>query len=329
MPVSTRWRSILAFGLPPTTLLVASGIAGSPALASRPDAPLVAAAAALDLTLTVPALVCFLLVRARRAPWIILVPTFILGYTIARALLPATQTSFLDTIGLLIFPAEAIVIAWLVGQAIRGFSGGAEGDLYDRLNAAAFRMTRRALPAGILATEVGLLIAALRPAPRPSPDGFTMHRTATYGPVVAGLIMAIAVESVAVHFLVRIWSHTAAWALTASSIYAFLWLVGDARAIAQRTTTFTRDTLRLRLGLRWSADVPLDQIETCSTWRGAPPKGSRAIALLGTPNVHLALKSPIDVKGVYGLRRRATQLFVRVDEPDEFVAVIARPSAAN
>lgn len=322
-------RTAMAVAAPLAVLVAASVVAGQtvPSMSGRPAAPVLAAAAAFDLTVTAPALVYVLLVRARRVRWFLILPTFALGYALARALLPAEHHAPLNTLGLLVFPAEAAVLAWLVVEATRGLSSPSHGDAYDRLSAAARRIARHRIAASILATEAGLAFAALRPRFAATITGHTVHRTAAYGPVAAGLVLALLAETLAVHALVRTVSHAAAWALTASSLYAILWIIGDARALAQRRTTITAETLHLRFGLRWSANIPLHQIAAVERWRGTTPKGARVLALIGPPNLLVRLNRPAELIGMYGLRRRATDLYLRLDDPDAFLRAVPSPVA--
>jgi len=74
--------------------------------------------------------------------------------------------------------------------------------------------------------------------------------------------MAILVETVAVHMLVRQASPISAWILTGLSCYALLWLVGDFRALRSRLTVVAGGSLRFRMGLRWELDVSLSDIDS-------------------------------------------------------------------
>ena len=72
--------------------------------------------------------------------------------------------------------------------------------------------------------------------------------------------MALVAETIALHFLVARWSEVAAWVLTGVSVYGAVWLVGDYRACVARRIEVTEESLRLRLGLRWEAEIPYSAI---------------------------------------------------------------------
>jgi len=99
-------------------------------------------------------------------------------------------------------------------------------------------------------------------------------------------------------------------------LYALLWLLGDARAVRSRVTRIDRDTLRLRLGLRWQADIPRAAIDSVEV--GNAPAGSLRLRILGAPNLVIRLRHPIEVHGPLGISRRSKILAVQMDDPRGF-----------
>lgn len=141
----------------------------------------------------------------------------------------------------------------------------------------------------------------------------TSHRRAAYGTLVAAFLIIVAVETAAVHFLVQMWSPLAAWGLTALSVYAAIWLVGDWRAIRARPSVLGPDRLRLRLGLRWEVDVPRAAIEAVEP--GLSGETDLGLVLPASKGATLRLTEPVEVLGPYGIRRRARTIAVTLDEP--------------
>lgn len=147
---------------------------------------------------------------------------------------------------------------------------------------------------------------------------------AGYGAVLGALTLVIAAESAAVHLLVGLWSATAAWILTGLSVWALVWLVGDFRAFGARPIRIGPARMGLRFGLRWEAVVPLADVAGVERVRGAGPgttpgEGVLVAAVLGRPNVLLRLSRPVEVTGLYGIRRTVRELRLRVDDPDGLV----------
>jgi len=96
-------------------------------------------------------------------------------------------------------------------------------------------------------------------------------------------------------------------------LYALLWLLGDARALRNRVTRVDGHLLRLRLGLRWQADIPRAAIDSVEI--GPAPAGSLRLKILGAPNLVIRLREPTEVRGFLGISRRSNVLAVQVDDP--------------
>lgn len=312
----------MRYSLPLVVLATTAGLSlfALPRLEDGPETQIAAAALALDFTVTVPALVLFLLVRARRVPWIAIVPAFVVGYALAVATLPDGHRAVLAAMRPLLVPAELVLVGYLVilaRRAVRSMPRGG-GDLPTRFRAVARTVLGSRVPADILTTEVAILFYAFRwrrssPAPRGS---FTVHREVGYLPILIGLLLVLLVETVGFHLLVGLWSETARWILTGLSLCAVVWLVGDYRAMTARPVRLTPTHLALRVGLRWEADIPIDQIAQVDPVRSRPHGPNRqalVVALLGQPNLRLRLTRPVEVIGLYGIQKTVGEIWLRVD----------------
>lgn len=294
-----------------------------PRLADASETSLVASALTLDFTVVVPGLAIASLVRAQRAPWLIIIPTFVAGYAAAAATIPAQHNALLEVIRLLIVPVELCVVIYLLVVARRTISSaaGGDGDFATRFRIAARKVLASRIPADILTTEISIIYYAFgwrRPLPV-NTGAYSMHRRVGYLVMMFGMIMVLFVETVPMHLLVSLWSGLAAWILTGLSVYACVWLVGDYRAIVARPLRVTPTHIALRVGVRWEADIPLECIERAdllSRIRSAP-QGRRLVAgLLGQANVSLKLKRPIEVIGMYGMRKTVDEIWLTVDEAE-------------
>jgi hypothetical protein len=149
------------------------------------------------------------------------------------------------------------------------------------------------------------------------------------------LALITVVEMAAVHLLVRQWSPTLAWVLTAISIYAVIGVLAHSRAVRLRPILLTPDALHVRIGLLWSVRVPYDRIaRVTAAGRDAPqggPKGYLHAVTLGTPQLLLELRDPIDAHGPYGYTKRGVrQVGIAVDQRDRFAAeLVTRTQAAS
>lgn len=299
-----------------------------------------AVATTFDLTIILPALYWFLLVRGRGWRLVTVLPVFVLCLLLASLVVPPDRRIALDLIELLVVPIE-LAIAWLVVRRVvrmarTGDEPGAV-DVRERIRVSVLQSIRNRPLAEAVAFECALLWYALfswrnpsKPiTPESTGGAFTHHRTSGHMAVALGLVLVIVVEAAAVHALLARWSHVAAWAATVLSAYSALWLLGDARALGLRRTSFDVCRLTVRFGLRWSLVVRRDDIESCSLVESSPSAGGEylepdlTITAPGARRVRLDFRCPVEAVGVYGITRRIRSLELGVDEPERFVSTLS------
>lgn len=302
-----------------------------PGLATETEKQVVATALVMDFTLSLPVMVYVLLVRTGRLPWMVLLPTFVAGYTLAALTIPSQHHAGLDAVGWLAVPAELAVVIYLVLTTRKAFrqAGDDEGDFATRLRATAREVLAKRTAADIITTEVSILYYAFRCRPAASlrPGEYSVHRESGYGLMLVGLGMVLIAETLAVHFVVTLWSNLAAWVLSGLSVYALVWLLGDYRAFSARPIRITARQLQLRLGLRWEANIPLSSIVRVEPIVGSHGKAERGVlhaALVGSPNVRLELDRVITVTAMYGLEKSVQSLCIRVDRAGDFIRELAQ-----
>jgi hypothetical protein len=86
--------------------------------------------------------------------------------------------------------------------------------------------------------------------------------------------------------------------------------------MAARPLRVTATNLSLRVGVRWEADIPRARIARVDlpTPHDEPPKGDTLVAaLLGQANIRLKLNGPVEVIGMYGIRRTVQEIWLTVD----------------
>lgn len=291
---------------------------------------LVAHALSIDLTFFATALYYLLVVRRLRWPLPSVAAVFVLSLLAADALIPAAYGGLLAWLGYLAAPLELFLLGYIARRAylsVRAFRSSAamrssaEGDLLARLRAAARESFSPPLAAELLASELAVFCYAfsrLRPGePEADSGSFSYHRECSYGSLLAAVLVLLGFELLAGHLLVAaLWSPLAAWVLTGLSAYAGLWLLADYKACLQRPIELTGGTLRLRLGLRWTAELPVTQIAAIhDTAPAAECRGALPFHLSGGANLWLVLAQPVVASGPYGITRRADLIAIGADEP--------------
>ncbi len=293
------------------------------------DGAAMAWAVIADLVLLVPLLYYLMLVRGRGWPVFTVVPVFLLSLAGAGWVLPDDHHGALRTLEWLIIPAELFVVGVIVLKArrlARGLNESSRSDFFDRIRESAQQALGMKVPAEVLAFETAIFYYAFfswRTTPQ-IPAGaasFSHHRKVLYGTVCAGLSLAVLVEVVPVHLLLDLWSPVAAWIATALSLYSLIWLCGDYRALVLRPTLIADGVLRLRVGLRWNADIPLTAIRRVRKLAARDPEPSQgylSATVLGRAGTIIEIEQPITVRGVYGLRQKVDKIGVTVDDEAAF-----------
>jgi hypothetical protein len=303
-----------------TTALVLAG--QLPGLA-HPEA--IALGITLDLTVLVPLAYYFLVVRPKGWPPVAVAPIIVLSLLIAAAVLPSDHQQTLRVLRTLLVPAEIGLLGWIGWQAFRALWVARDEGAADPLEAL-HKSARASVPveraADVLASELAVLHYALfswrSRAHRPNGAlAFSSHKRSGHGGLVFVLLVLAAVEVVAIHVLLALWSPVIAWIVTALNLYGALWLVADYRASILRPVLVDSDEVWLRAGLRWQARVPRRMIAAVVRTAPGLQERTRSLAFLTTPNLWLEFSEPIDLAGPYGIRRRVRKVGVFVDNPAE------------
>ena len=316
--------ALLAAAVYAAEIVAAQHIAGSPAPG------VLAAAVVFDLAVALPAAYWWFFLRGRGAT-LRVVPVIALSLAGAWAVLPPGHRGIIDSARFLLVPLEVAAVGLVLRGIVRSLSRG--GDMVERIGEAA----RAALPhraaADAVAYEITLFYLALlswraRPHVPAGAAAFSTHRRSGYAGLVLAVVIMSAVEGTIVHLLAARWSVTAAWILTALSIYGVVWMLGDLQAIRLRPTLVQDDTLHVRVGLRWDVRLRWADVEAVEP-RGAAPFPRRAPGHLratpmGEPNVVVTLRHPVRVRGPYGISRTVTRLGVAVDEQASFLSHVER-----
>jgi len=171
-----------------------------------------------------------------------------------------------------------------------------------------------------VATELAILWYALFSWGRSAPEGgFTAYKRSGWVAIYVAIILACVAEAIPLHFLFRRWGPLAAALSVVVHVYTVLWLIGDLRALVLRPIRVEAGKLVLRIGLRWEADVPLESIAAVE--RGPSNAGLR-LGVLGTPNLTVRLRAPMQVHGPFGIRKTSDALLLQVDDPDALAAAL-------
>lgn len=317
--------AFIILGLPALMILSAAVIARTPQL-FRYDPSLLSFAVAFDLAISVP-IVYLLLIRGRNVPRITAVPFFVAGIVLATLLLPGehqTLPTFLKEWILPLVETGVIVLIVLKVRKARKEYLKLKGTTLDFLTAVK-DVSRKIIPgpvSRVFATEAAMFYYcfAFRRMPRHDADTFTYHRETGTIAVLAALLIAIGVETTALHFLVGRWSGVAAWILTGLSIYCAIQVFGLMKSIPRRPIVLTGTTLHVRYGFLGDTAIDLNDIRSVELVARDTPIDRETITRLSPfgHNVIVHLKKENTIEGAYGTRKRYRSLALYVDGSRRF-----------
>lgn len=322
--------ALLAFAALATLVYAVEILVVRAALPHSPAPGVIAAAVAFDLVVGVPALFYLLCIRGR-APLARMAPVVLLSLVGASLVLPSTYAGIPATIRTLAIAAEVVLVVVLVRRGFRAMrTADRPGDLADSVRETVRSVVPLRRAADAAAYEAALFAyAAIGWRMRVAEDegAFTIHRKIGYGGIAFALGLVSVVEMAVVHLLLHAWSPAVAWTLTALSAYGIVWLLGDTQAIRLRPMHADEDALRVRVGLRWSVDVPWDDVVavTRPLRQSAADAGAGLLRAtpIGEPRLVLDLAQPLTATGPYGFTRQVSRIGLTVDDEPRFLAAIA------
>lgn len=156
------------------------------------------------------------------------------------------------------------------------------------------------------------------------------YRSARSGSLVAGLGLAIVVETAALHLWLGATHPLLAWCATLSSVSGLTWLASDYRALGRGTIRVDVDGVDVQVGKRLTMRVPLHTIATAMqpSWQDVPAAGEPESANYqnlmnpATPNVLLILNETTTVRFFSAISRPVRRIGLHMDDPAGFIAAI-------
>lgn len=154
-------------------------------------------------------------------------------------------------------------------------------------------------------------------------------RAAASPSLSVGLAAAILVETTVLHLWLTGAGH-ARWALASTllGVFTIAWLLLDAAAMRRALVHVDDASLTLAIGRRWNATLPRAGLLSVAplTWKDVPDPATardyRNLTKPAEPNVLLAWREPVTVRGPGGVMVRMTRMGLHVDDAAGFVAAL-------
>lgn len=291
---------------------------------SAPQPALLAAAVAIDLLITVPVAFYFLVARRYSLSLLAFAPVIGAGWLIAYLVLPEGHRSplLVAEAGVLVF--EIAIVAWIARKVWKAAKspGDELEDPLSRLRRFAGETVGIRRLGSVAGTELAVLFYSLfswrsRPIVPEGAAAFTYHKKSGQVAITLVLLFLIAAETVVAHYVISLWSASLAWVITALSVYGGLWILGDLRASVLRPVLIAGDSILIKAGLRYDAEIPIDLVKGIE--RVKPEEGPLvSTALFGEATLWIVLNETLQTEGVLGFRAEFRAIGFSPDDPAAF-----------
>ena len=308
--------------------LYAYGVASAPCIPSHIEG----IALPLDFMVGIPLGFYLLVVRPRRLTLLSVVPVIWIGYALSVLALGSPNAGILPALLSALIPVELAVAVRECLKITRTFKAAKteSSDPMVWFRETMLYLVRKDVAANMTAAELAVWYYALlswrkKPYVLSGERAFSYHNAGGYMNMMLGLALAFPVEIIAVHLLVSQWSVIAASIITALSVYAAIWLVGDARARILRPIVVGEGSVRLECGIQMETVIPASNIEMVALSDNEIGHIEESDRLnYGTfyrPDAWLVMQSSVEVRTLLGTKH-VRAIGVSVDDPKAFAAAI-------
>ena len=332
LPVTLSRRSWLSFAFLAAVLtLYIYGVIS----ADQIPAEVVAVALPPDFMVGIPLAFYLIVLRPKKMTPLAVLPVIWLGYGLSALVLGSPTAGTLPVLLAALFPVEAAIAVREILRLARLFKRAKtqSADPLEWFYAVTYYLVRKELPARMMAAELGVWYYALiswrkKSSVEADDKTYSYHNAGGYMSVMLGLGLAFPVEIVAVHMFLSQWNATVAIVVTLLSVYAAVWLVGDARARALRPVVLGKDELRIECGIQMKGTISLSNIASVSCHEPADIDKVDKLNY-GTfyqANVWIVMHDPVEVRTLLGMKRPLA-IGLSLDDPKGFIQEFSQ--AAN
>lgn len=294
-----------------------------------------------DLVVFVPAVFYLLVVRRKGITPIAVLPVVWVGYIVSLQVANLGETSlvaplmaFAETgrFSLLVplfAAALALDVAVLAHEVVRIVGAFRRArtqsrrpfDWFSQAMGVLTSNERFAQLAGLEGSTYYYALFAWRAKPD-VPQGrrvFSYHRDSGYIALVGVMLALVPLETIMVHLLVAQWSVLVACLLTATSLYALLYIVATARAVVLNPILVDDQVLTVRWAHTFCEDIPLSVIAGTSSEVPDVPKRERIdMGVMGATPCWLMFSEPVIMRTALGSPRLVRALNITPDNLSEF-----------
>lgn len=320
-------RTWVSLGIPFLSILVLVLLTRSAFLVNNPSVG--AFAITFDLLITVP-FVYYLLIRKSKIPVTTVAPVLVIALAIGTYILPVENQYYLNLFKTWALPVvELLALCFIIikiRQSVNIYKPNkqANPDFFTALKESCAKLLPgKTVP--FFATEIAVFYYAFISWRKPVPkeNDFTYHKNSGTSTFLAVVIFIVLIETFSVHLLLAKWSYMAAWVLSGLSIYTAVQLFGFLKSLSQRHTSIKKNQLIIRYGILAETEIKLEDIELIELSKAGlkPDQKTKRLSAFGefeSHNVIIKLKKEYVLSGLYGIKKKFTNLALYLDNGEDF-----------
>ncbi len=321
-------RPLISFGIPFLAILFLVLLSKSSIFLANSD--VFSLAISLDLLLVVP-IIYYILIRKTEISKTTVIAVMVIGLLIGSYFLPEEKQTYLKLFKTWALPIiEVSILTYViikVRSAIAKYKNLTDKspDFFTTLK----NISNEILPKKLVmpfATEIAVLYYGFMNwrNPKLKENEFTYHKNSGTIALLGAFILIIGGETIAFHFLLALWSTTAAWILTILSIYTAIQVFGFAKSLSKRPSSINQDILSLKYGILNEVEISftdIDNIELSKKPLDEKDVLTKSLSPLGeleSHNLIIHLNKENQLIGLYGIRKKFTVLAFHIDNSEEF-----------
>lgn len=320
-------RLLISLGIPFLIILILALLTKSTMFSN--NSSIGSFAITFDLLITVP-IIYFLLIRKSKIPVTTIVPILIVGLIVGTYTIPVENQYYLNLFKIWGLPViELLVLSFIVikiRSSVRKYRQKKQTnpDFFTTLKETCSELVpERIVP--FFATEIAVLYYGFINWKKLTlkENDFTYHKNSGTTTLLIAIIFIVIIETFAIHLLLVKWSNTAAWILSGLSVYTAIQLFGFLKSLSQRPITIKNNYLIIRYGILAETEIRLEDIDfielsTSDLILDNLTKKLSTFGELESHNVILKLKKEYSLTGLYGIRKKFTNLALHLDNKEEF-----------
>ncbi|RSD27235.1 hypothetical protein [Mesobacillus subterraneus] len=298
----------------------------------------------LDLLLILPLMTYFLIIRRRHSLKYMGI-VILAGFAAAYFIVPQQHLSQYPFLPYLLMVSEGafllfeLYIAYTVvtrlPKLVKEYKSLAKKDSFFLFNirTAVERSLHGNNAAQVLVTEFSMFHYSLfswkKKLQIDEGQPFTYHQKTSVNAVYIMIIHAIVLESVGLHYFLHSWNAIVSYILLFLNLYGILFILAELQATRLTPFLLANDHLLLQTGFSRSMYLPLSKIKEIRYYDGPEKISGKEVYDARVPDLiqekpmfEILLHEPVEVKFLYGFKRKVTRVVLNVDEPESFFQAV-------